>query len=250
MILAHSPILSTEYPYWFMAYISYWTMFYSCVYMTLSLASSYLVCLPNNEPNFFIKATWVMYPVAVVHGISVVILFWATEYNPDTYNISYFIVVSHGLSLAASLVDGVLINKVPVRLVHYAFCLTFGLLFIGWSIIQGLIPIDNPNKTDGDDESLYSILDWAEDPLQAAIVVVLVMFVAFPIFTLVFWGLSLWGRRYVVEEKDAKSAGAVEGKTITSGGAEEGKDPAGAAIASSESEDVEAPEEMTEAKAY
>lgn len=187
------------YPYWFMAYLSYWTMFYAAVYLGLSFVTSLPIhSQSQRRQGFLIKATWIMYLVAAVHGIMVVILFWATEYNPSK-TIRYSTVAAHGVSFAMVVLDGAWINKVPVRLCHCIFPFLMGCLFVSWSLIQGLVPIDNPNKNEGTDESLYSILNWEEKPVASAIVSVIVLFGTFPCFTLLFWGLSLWNRRYVEE---------------------------------------------------
>lgn len=186
------------YPYWFMAYLSYWTMFYAAVYLGLSfIASLPIPSLAQLPIPWWIKVLWAMYLVAAVHGIMVVILFWATEYSPSK-GFRYSTIAAHGVSFAAVVLDGAGISKVPVRLCHYIFPFIMGCLFVGWSLIQGLVPIDNPNK-DGGNESLYSILNWQEKPVESTIVSILVLFVTFPVFTLVFWGLSLWNRRYVAE---------------------------------------------------
>lgn len=184
------------YPYWFMAYLSYWTMFYAAVYLGLSFVTSLPIHSSRPRARLWIKMTWVMYLVAAVHGMMVVILFWTTEYNPSK-SIRYSTISAHGVSFALVVLDGACINKVPVRLCHCIFPFVLGCLFVGWSLIQGLIPIDNPNKEEGDDESLYSILNWEEKPFTSAVVSIIVLFGTFPCFTMLFWGLSLWGRRYV-----------------------------------------------------
>lgn len=199
-----------KYPYFFMAYLSYWTLFYAVAYLTLSLATSVLVKSPTNA---LLTMTWIAYTVAAVHGILIVLLYWITEYDPATYTIRYFTILAHGASFAVVAIDGLFVNRVPVRLMHYFACLFFGLLFIAWSLAQGLVPVDNPNK-DGDDESLYSILDWAQDPVASAIVSIICLFGAMPLFTVLFWGLSLLlGRRYVVENNSAQEGLAAASST-------------------------------------
>jgi hypothetical protein len=182
-----------ESPSFYMAFVSYWTLLYSCVYMTQSLTLAF-----TSEPSrFLLRSTWVMYTNASVHGIIIVLVFWLTEYGPET-EVSYFLIMSHGVSFLMTIMDGLWINRTPVRLQHYLFALVFASLYIGWTVLQALLPIDNPNK-DGDDEgeNLYNILDWVESPLDSAIVCIGLLFVAMPLFTLLFWGLSLCKRHYV-----------------------------------------------------
>ena len=187
--------LEYQYRHWFMSYVSYWTLLETCIYLVFSFGLS----LMKQPYMWIINVTWVMLLVVIVKGIVVVLLFWGTEYDwsagvPPTL----FKVASHGISWACAIVDGMIINKTPIRLKHYYFVLAFTLLFLIWTIIQGMIPIDNPWTDDEDNtERLYNILDWQNEPVQATIVSVLVCFVALPLFTTIFWSFSLCYRKYI-----------------------------------------------------
>eukprot|EP00339_Tiarina_fusa_P026769 CAMPEP_0117024264 /NCGR_PEP_ID=MMETSP0472-20121206/18036_1 /TAXON_ID=693140 ORGANISM="Tiarina fusus, Strain LIS" /NCGR_SAMPLE_ID=MMETSP0472 /ASSEMBLY_ACC=CAM_ASM_000603 /LENGTH=336 /DNA_ID=CAMNT_0004730643 /DNA_START=123 /DNA_END=1133 /DNA_ORIENTATION=- len=194
-------VVTYTYPHWFMAYISYWTLAYSVVYMTCSLAVVAFAKRSNQQQpqhrQWLLRATWVMYLVAATHGMMVVLLFWLTEYSGNP--VSYFLLMGHGGTFALVVLDGAVINRTPVRLKQYLFVLIFGSLFVGWSIVQAAVPIDNPFRDDEGSQYLYNILDWQDKPAESAIVAAMVLFVAMPVFSILFWGISLWGRRYVVD---------------------------------------------------
>lgn len=189
--------------YFYLAYVSHWTLAYSVVYSTFSLLVSFRG-RGNGDPSsstWLMRAVWIMYSIAAVHGVLVVLLFWITEYGPN-FELRYYLIMSHGITFALTFVDGAIINRIPVRLSQALWVMFFGIIFIAWTLIQALIPIDNPNRDDGD-ENLYNILNWEDEPLESAIVSVLVVFVAMPLFTAMFWGLSIaLGHRYVSSSHD------------------------------------------------
>lgn len=189
----------------FLAYVTLWTMVYSIVYLSFSLlVSSTIRQLEEASHHWMVKATWIMYTNAVVHGLTVVLIFWVAEYSPSRYTLSYFNVFSHGISLVIVVVEGNWINKVPVRLKHYILPNICGILYVVWSVLQSLLPVTNPNQDDPSEtgDYLYSILNWDDDLTGAIVVSVVVIFGVFPLFTLFVWGISLWHRRYLATTED------------------------------------------------
>ena len=185
-------------PDWFMAYISHWTMLYMCTYETFSMMTS----LVSNPYQWTIKATWLLFSLASVHGIMVVLLYWFTEYDPDISPLNFTNIMIHGGTYAAIMIDGLIINRTPIRLKHYFFVLLFGLLFVGWTLVQGLVPVDNPFTEGMEDEALYNILDWQNDVGLAVGASVGTCFVAMPFFQVVYWFLSLCGRYYIDDSEE------------------------------------------------
>jgi hypothetical protein len=97
------------------------------------------------------------------------------------------------------LIDGLMVNRVPVRLKHFPVVFVMTLLYLIWSIIQNLVVENNPNFDD-DDDALYDVLSWKKDPKSAAIVAVIVLMVVSPTIFMIVWGISLCSRRYVEPE--------------------------------------------------
>ena len=189
----------------FLAYVSCWTLVWSVVYITLSL----FVSIFSNPPAWAINATWFMFSVAAVHGPVITYIFWTAEYAPSTYDLKYSVIMMHGPTWALVLLDGFLVSKIPVRLMHYWICFFFGILFLCWSLIQAFLPVDNPYKdgdANGGDESLYDVLDWNNDPVPSAGLSVLLLLIAFPVIQILLWMMSLPGRRYIQESDSGETA--------------------------------------------
>ena len=227
--------ITYEYPHWFLAYVSYWTLVYTCVYMSFSLFAT----IRKSPPLWTVRATWVLYTVAIVHNLLVVLLFWIFEYDPERHDLDYFRIMSHGGTFVLCLVDGQVVNRVPIRLKHYGILLIFGLLFIAWTLMQAFTPIDNPWKDEEDDsESLYSLLDWVNQPGQAALISFLSYFCAAPLFLLMFWRLSLVGRRYLEEDEQGRTAHVNdeegESDVETGGAVDDGRTPTNDVASSSD----------------
>jgi hypothetical protein len=185
-------------PQFYLAYLSIWSMVYACVYETLSLLNTWCC-----ESDCLRKATWVCFSIASVHSILVVLLFWVLEYDPSNYTLDYLTVMTHGGVCAILLIDGLVVNRVPVRLKHFSFVFLMALLYIIWNILQNTVVRVNP-WDDDDDDALYDVLKWRTDTGNAILVAVIVLFVVAPLFHILIWGLSLCNRRYMPSEEQER----------------------------------------------
>lgn len=188
--------IDSPHPHYYMAHLSKWTLLFFVVYQSLSLLLSTGCC----SAKLFIKTAWIMFSIASVHGILVVLMFWALEYDKENYTITYFIIMYHAGGCAIVLLDGLLVNRVPVRMHHMWFNIMMALLFVVWSIIASTVPVDNPYIEDHD--GLYDFLDWKGDPGYAAVCSLIPVFVGCPIFQTLLWALSICNRRYVATEEE------------------------------------------------
>lgn len=195
-------------PSFFLAYLTNWTALFQIVY----LGFSFLCTL--SPQDWIVKAAWLMYSLSVVNGFIVFVLYWATEYNPNSYTLTYWQIVAHGVIFLATFLDGFLINRTPIRMKHMFWVMLWGILFIIWTIIFTVAGIDNPDKDDDKSQALYNILDWETKPAMSAGVSVGVVFVAFPVVHTLFWTLLLCRRVYVTNEGDC---GNVEIKQMEEG---------------------------------
>jgi len=194
--------VTAQFPYFWMAYLTNWQLLFQVVYLLFSLCTTVF----SNAPQWTVRATWLMASLQLVFGLIVTILYWATEFNPETNRLDFYTLNSHLTTFVLCLIDAFAINRVPIRLKHGAFVMAWATIFIGWSLIFTALGIDNPEKADDESQALYIILDWEEKPTLAAIVSVLVVFVAIPLVQLLFWALSLCQRCYVDEEKTNDNA--------------------------------------------
>ena len=187
------------YPLFWMSYISNWTMLYTCIYLSLSFIISFVA----QPMTWIMHVTWILFLIVIDHGIMVTLLFWLTEYTNSYSEPTFPLVMFHGGAVLLALIDGFIINRIPIRLTHYIFVLFFGMLYCIWTVLQGLVfEIDNPWTSPQDDsEALYTLIDWKNDPTLAIIVGIGVNFVAFPLLTMIFWAISISSvrcpRRYI-----------------------------------------------------
>jgi len=108
------------------------------------------------------------------------------------------------------LVDGLLVNRIPVRLRHwFELCLPTFALFIIWSVLQSPLgfDLDNPyiEELGIDDDKIYPFLDWASSPLSTLALSLVCLFVVSPILHVILWAFSLAGRKYIVAASQNKN---------------------------------------------
>ena len=160
--------------------------------------------------------------MASAAGATVAVLYWVFIYDyAKGTPPSYYTVMSHGIAFLVVLADGMIVNSIPLRLKHFIFTLCYGVLFITWSIIQAFAYIDNPEKTSSDEdptEALYSILDWIHTPTTAAIISVIANLLVLPLFSVLFWFISItFCRKYVDEEGEGNNASNANATSTTTG---------------------------------
>jgi hypothetical protein len=239
-------------PGFYLAYVTHWTLLISFFYMTLSLLhamtipTSHCCCFcnsssssssssSNHDPPYNnnihnneewsssvscrIKLTWALFTVSAHAEILVTLLFWLLVYDSSSA-ISYPTIMSHGIVLLLVIIDGLVINRIPIRIKHFWFCSLYYLLYIVWSIIHSFTGIENPDtasdsssssnsntntntNTNANDDadadvttSIYAALDWDGDDVAGTIItVVLALGVASPILFLLLWFLALYNPR-------------------------------------------------------
>ena len=205
--------IDSNHPEFYMAYLTLWTSFYSFLYQSCSLLATIECgcgCRGNRSQTFLINATWLLFSIASVHGIVVVILYWLLDYDPDTDNIDFFNIMHHAATTGIVLLDGFLLNKTPIRIKHGLINVGLGVLFVMWTIIQAKFSIfDNPN-VEGEEDPIYGFVDWNENPATAAMYTFLPVFVAFPLFQVLFWLLSLPNRQYIHNSSTDSSINGLE----------------------------------------
>jgi hypothetical protein len=185
-----SGLTTTEHPRFWMAYLSNWTLVYATIYISLSFFVS-LGC----DSLLFIKMTWIMFSIAVVHEILVFLLFWGLEYDSD-YDLDYYTIMTHGGVALCVVLDGLIVNRTPVRIKHWFPTFAMSLLYTIWNIIHSYVVEENPWIDDDDQIYIYSALNWRDDPVQAGVTIGIVILVVSPVFHFIIWSLSMRSRRY------------------------------------------------------
>lgn len=124
------------------------------------------------------------------------LLWWLTVYDPDETVLKFSNVFSHGVVCFLALVDGLVLNRIPLRLFHWwGFIFPVEVLYLVWTIIHWQLEIGNPYEQDEDaetnDDAIYSVLAWDGDAwVKSTVVAFVVVFSLGPIVYLYMWCLS------------------------------------------------------------
>ena len=83
-IFAYNWVIRNE-PTFYLAYLTYWSLFFSVVYLSFSLL---LTTFIGNKSQTLLNATWILFSVACVSQIYVVILYWIllVTYTPERFH--------------------------------------------------------------------------------------------------------------------------------------------------------------------
>ena len=78
------------------------------------------------------------------------------------------------------IIDGMVINRIPIRLRQLVWVEAVSLFYLLWNIIQQYSCIENPNRDDDDTVALYDSLDFKKNAGAAVILCVLLILIAIP----------------------------------------------------------------------
>lgn len=188
-----------------LAYLTNWNVTISSLYLLMSLINS---ILPVSGPppgqtavSLRVKLTWILFTLSANIGIVVTIAFWSMLWDGV---MDFETIFPHGILTACVLLDGFILNTIPIRLRHYLEILVpFAAAYVLWSYIHSLTTIGNPDYNDEDpetnDDLIYSILDWDNNPKTTVLIIVVLIFVLSPILQILLWMVSGCRRRYVDE---------------------------------------------------
>jgi hypothetical protein len=140
-------------------------------------------------PSCFIKITWILFTLAAVTEVLVTILFWALL----RYNHNYLTVMVHGIIASLVLFDGLVVGRIPIRFKHSLFLFIEVVLFLIWDLLHTFLGMGDGTYRGANDNPLYSVLDWRNNPMGSVILVILVIFVGCPLIYTFVWMISVLG---------------------------------------------------------
>ena len=190
-------------------FLTHWVAIINFLYFLGSFLLLVTVPISQDEGvNKWTRMTWILYPVSLNLGLIASILFWALVYEPP---LAYETVMLHGIFFMLVLFDGMILNRIPIRLKHLLWTELVSFVYLLWTLIHGLSPLGNPNlncedNPDTDDDALYDTLNWKKRPVPALILVFFVMGVAVPIVHHLLWFVSIFfqPRHYIAPKKVEK----------------------------------------------
>ena len=129
-----------EHPDFYLAYLTSWTMVHCVTYLTASLL---LTILPASSPSsgnnsYLMKFTWLYCSLTVVHGTIVTVLYWGLLYEPGD-EIGHYTVMTHGVVALLCVLNGLVLDRTPIRLKHVFINWVWGLLYLLWNVLHNKV---------------------------------------------------------------------------------------------------------------
>mmetsp|Transcript_33123 Transcript_33123/g.44150 ORF Transcript_33123/g.44150 Transcript_33123/m.44150 type:complete len:280 (-) Transcript_33123:109-948(-) len=187
-------IVEYRYGIFLLAFLTRWTVIVQIIYLSLSFLGTVL----PNENKIITKLTWVLFSLSADIGLVVVLIFWLAVWDGG---LRYTNTMEHGGIFGCILIDGLILNRTPVRIKHVTVGWIYAFFYLIWSVLQNTVFRYNP-EPDEDDDAIYDVMKWRVEPLRATITFAVQTFGLLPLIHLGLWALSLPGRHYTREAED------------------------------------------------
>jgi hypothetical protein len=183
----------------YFAYLTYWGAIFCCFYSIFSLFNTIFASRtgqprPDGTVSCRIRSTWILFALSSQTSFMTMILFWALQFDPAD-PITFSTIVPHGVLFVFTVIDGIYVNRIPLRLMHwYGFVLPFDVAYIIWTLIQSFLEIENPESdtdaTTNDDAIYPGVIEWSNDWTTALLWSLISVFVLGPIAYILLWTMS------------------------------------------------------------
>lgn len=193
----------------YLAYLTHWSLIVTIAYLFTSWLQTVQTITAKADTTttvtFFHKITWALFALAAPAEVVVAIGYWGLEWDGSSTAFFYRNLMVHGLVIGIVLVDGLLLNRIPLRVRHVGLNAAYFTLYFIWTLIHALAGIGNPT-TPEEDDTLYTALQWKSDPVSTLQTAAQMLFLLVPLAFLFVYGLSLYSfpcgfhggsRRYV-----------------------------------------------------
>jgi hypothetical protein len=183
----------------YFAYLTYCGAIFCCFYSMLSLFNTVFASRtgqprPDATVSCRIRTTWILFALSAQTSFVTMILFWALQFDPAD-SVTYSTVVPHGVLFIFTVIDGLYVNRIPLRLMHwFGFILPFDIAYMVWTIIQSFFDVENPahdNDPTTNDDAIYAgVLEWSNDWTTALFWSLITVFVIGPLLYILLWTMS------------------------------------------------------------
>jgi len=193
-------------PSFWLAYYENWTTVLTLLYLFMSLFNS-LFCLISRQPTAYenrascgIAVTWCLWVLALSYQFLNFFNYWTlVYYDLDETGIpavSYFTVMKSFGIFALLVVEGQLMNRIPMRMSHLTIS-ELGLLgYVVWTLLHYASGMGNPDQPNED--GIYWFLNWGPSTLSRTCAgIAVTMLVVLPAIWIVFYVASWPFRRYM-----------------------------------------------------
>ena len=140
--------------------------------------------------------------IAVPTEVSITILFWALEFDYAEDTVEYVSVMVHGGGMVLIIVDGFLLNRLPLRAKQFVLCELFSFVYLVWTLVHGLSGLGNPYAEDGtqSDDAIYATLAWKNKPVPSLVLAAGILLVVNPLIFVLLRAVSRWPPRRLCDE--------------------------------------------------
>eukprot|EP00977_Amphora_coffeiformis_P010381 scaffold2429_cov165-Amphora_coffeaeformis.AAC.9 len=238
-ILAYC-FLKTDDKLYFFSKFTYIALILQCMYHFMSFFNSMCPTLRQPEEEAPVrgraKLTWWLFNMSLHASIFAAILFWAMDFEKGD-KVSLVKIIPHGPTVFLVVLDGLWVNRIPIRLFHWwSSVLPLNLAYTTWTILHAYLNIGNPTTSDTDpdtnDDAIYSKIVWKDDFVDTLVLVIIMILVVGPVlqFFLFLFSLYAWPlccmtdrRRYTTSAATFAEQQSLEHKsTASQSNAEEG----------------------------
>lgn len=204
-------IISNGGSLFFLAYLTNWGIVWTTLYSMLSFFNSIVKCRQPSSGDFVgirPAITWLLFEIAAHTQIMVSILYWAMVYKPQ-WGLGFANIVAHGGLMAVLLLEGQVMNRIPVRWNHFPIIFGLHLVYLIWTLVHGIYEIGGPDhgqeRSDNDDYFLYDVVDWTGNPKTTGTLALIIQLGIVPTLYGIMWLMSLPCRRYKRKSKKTKN---------------------------------------------
>ncbi|CAB9510511.1 unknown protein [Seminavis robusta] len=185
----------------FLAYLTHWGMIIASLYFLMSFINS---IMPPKQPSnhsdsvsLWVKISWIMFEVAANLTFLVTLMWWSFQYKPGDTEVTFERVYMHGVVMVFVWVEGLVINRTPVRLKHLPLYMLIAGIYEAWLVIHQLATdIGDPTRSDNDpttdDDLLYTAINFEDTPVHSSILMAMVLFLFVPLVHCLLWAASVW----------------------------------------------------------
>mmetsp|Transcript_9243 Transcript_9243/g.14215 ORF Transcript_9243/g.14215 Transcript_9243/m.14215 type:complete len:328 (+) Transcript_9243:51-1034(+) len=199
--------------YFYMAYSENWCLALSLFYFIVSTFTSFWSLpkqpVPGEEGvQFHVGLAWFLYPIAVIASGVNAFVYWFFIYGNEEYGalseFDYFAIVKNGGILLLLLVEGQVLNRIPIRWSHLIWSELVLCAYIGWTFIHDMFTeIGNPeivsDSSTNSHEPIYGFLNWSasDNSLQIVVQCIIALTGVAPAVFVVLYCISWPCRRYL-----------------------------------------------------
>lgn len=215
-LLASLVVATLEYnptPEYFYVYLSAWGFVFTVLYFICSfLTAAVLACHQRGQnedamtgkSGILIKTTWSLFSLAFPFELVITVLFWVLVYDGGA--VDYTGLILHGIAWIVIGIDGILINRIPMKMKQFIFCETIAICYTVWSVLHSVLNVGTPYDEEGEDGPIYDAVDWKNDTGFAVGLALALLFIGNPIVYLFCRALSrALPMRYICNDDGVKT---------------------------------------------